>query len=498
MHDEPPDRTLFEFLPYTVEALKDVLKDADAGHLDYLRDYFQYYTDAGHSLTIVVESHYTDRDYLEDYAAYYVRCFEDKYKKTCRRLHFFRGHLEEKDFLPSLEPDTEVPSTEAINEQYLGFLVVRPLPHACIGRTCLKTYECEGRRYYPVKRRCEAHLLGHTFSVDSLPFQQQDAVAAACATSALWSALQGTATLFQHKIYSPVEITTIAAKQSPGLERTFPNRGLDPPQMANAVRAAGLEPEVVGVSRKQTLQATAYAYLHEAKIPLIMNAALFDTSFSDGPRPFDGDWDTGHAVTITGYSLGRPSAEPYPDTDTLLRSSRIDKLYVHDDGIGPFARMGLDGPDLGVVSFGEKEKSVPFTMNSSWKGLAANAHARTVVFAPDTLIIPVYHKIRVDLDAILYEVFFLDEHDLKRSDDSADHELEWEVFLTTQSKFKSELRRTRKFDLKTRIRLLKKSFPRFLWRAIAYCGNDPRYGLVFDATDVAESPQLLLEILTYS
>lgn len=38
--------------------------------------------------TVVIEYEYIERSFLEDYAAYYSRCFH-KYPKTCSRLHFF-------------------------------------------------------------------------------------------------------------------------------------------------------------------------------------------------------------------------------------------------------------------------------------------------------------------------------------------------------------------------------------------------------------------------
>ncbi len=54
-------------------------------HLTYFDEYFGKLK----AKTIVVESPYTDGDYLDDYAAYYVRCL-GKYKSRCARFHFFK------------------------------------------------------------------------------------------------------------------------------------------------------------------------------------------------------------------------------------------------------------------------------------------------------------------------------------------------------------------------------------------------------------------------
>jgi hypothetical protein len=62
-------------------------------HPGYLDGYFQHMDVS----TVLVERFYVDRDYLEDFAAYYVRCFEP-YRRHCSRLHFFCSVFDERDF----------------------------------------------------------------------------------------------------------------------------------------------------------------------------------------------------------------------------------------------------------------------------------------------------------------------------------------------------------------------------------------------------------------
>lgn len=455
-------------------------------HLIYFEEYFKYFLAKG-EVTIVTERKYTDRDYLEDFAAYYVRCFGDKYPAICARLHFFQGKLGEEHFRSAT-------TGEDLNNRYLGFIVVRPLPHACIGRTCLKTYNHDGHRYYPVTRPCKAHLLGFELAVDSLPFQQQDKAAAACATSAIWSALQGTAMLFQHRVYSPVEITRIATSQFPGLRRAFPNKGLNPTQMCAAVREAGLEPEMIGVESEPSLQSTAYAYLR-ARIPILLNVALFD--FSDGmvPEPYNRDWNLGHAVAITGYSLGRCQTTPLPESGTLLRATRIDKLYVHDDQLGPFARLEFGGP-TGLVKFDGEERELGFSLRSFWPG--RGGQLGDVCFAPWTLVIPVYHKIRVDFDTILQSVIRYEGKLRKKSNlDLPALGVEWDIRLTTAAEFKADIRSQELVNDEVKWAVLSKPYPRFLWIASACFQTSPMIDLIFDATDVPVSSSLLIDELVH-
>lgn len=496
---DPIDRSLpIQFFAFSFDRLLDILGAAGESpplsasqklHLVYLKEYFGYFEKKS-KITIAVEWKYTDRDFLEDYAAYYVRCFQQKYDSTCVRMHFFQAELSESCFRSMLSTGGVGDAEEAVRSSYLGFIVVKPLPHRFIGRTCLRTYDGDGRRHFPVRRVYDANLCGVPLKVETLAFQEQDAVASACATSALWSALQGTAKLFQHKVYSPVEITRIATDQFPGLRRAFPNHGLNPLQMAAAIRMAGLEPEVIGVERKSTLQGTAYAYL-QARIPLLLNAAMFDISAADTPFPFRRDPATGHAIVVVGYSLGYPNVSPYPGTDTLLRSSRIDKLYVHDDQVGPFARMGLDGPAIDA-SFQGRDFKVEFTLTSSWPGECKRIG--TVVFAPEALIIPVYHKIRIGYDTILANVLYNDEKIRKEWSLN----IEWDVFLTRQSDFKADIRTSVDLSEELRWQLLARPFPRFLWRAIGFEGTKRRVEFIYDATDVDQSDSLLQEVIEYT
>jgi hypothetical protein len=92
-------------------------------HLDYFEGYFG---DIG-AKSIVVEHQYVDRDFLEDYSAYYVRCFQD-YSRYCRRLHFFRCELTAESFSKTLGGNANGVSVEELHREYLGFVVVKPLP----------------------------------------------------------------------------------------------------------------------------------------------------------------------------------------------------------------------------------------------------------------------------------------------------------------------------------------------------------------------------------
>lgn len=463
----------YQVVPYSPASLLTCLADAslaDQGevkcklHLRYFTDYFAELS----ARTIVVEPGYVDHDYLEDYAAYYVRCFEP-YKRTTTRLHFFCRDFSEGDFRSVLTDADSALTAADLQAAYLGFVIVKPLPQTIIGRTCLTTYPNDrGRRFFPILRDYEANLLGIPLTIRSLAYQEQDTVVAACATSALWSCFQGTGKLFQHAIPSPVEITKSATRHVPdnlpaNSARALPNSGLTATQMAIAIRDVGLEPYVLAVRSAYLLNGALYAYLR-CRVPLILVIHLYDVV--SGTETLLG----AHAVAVTGFSMGRPDPDPRSPTDFLLRATRIDKIYAHDDQVGPFARM-------------VHARSTHDYLATSWQG-------RGVVEArPWFLLLPLYHKIRIPFEVIHDAILELDVF----LDPARPHlyptlpRIEWDIFLTTVSQFKSDILCTLRPLLGAGIeRTLVANLPRFIWRVTARCGDDCHLEFLFDATGIAQ------------
>ncbi len=174
--------------------------------------------------TVVVEHRYVDRDYLADYSSYYASCFDD-FGPRCKRLHFFSSTFIEDELRGWITaPRDDVDA--GLQGAYLGFVVVRPLPEALIGRTVLATYQQQANRTY-AKRKYKVSLFGIDLTIDSLAYQQQDNVVAACATVALWTAFHKTSKVFEHPLLRPAD-TTATASRVQGSGRAMPSHGLRP------------------------------------------------------------------------------------------------------------------------------------------------------------------------------------------------------------------------------------------------------------------------------
>lgn len=450
-------------------------------HTEYFKEYFSSTGVNAH--TIVVENDYVDRDFLDDFAGYYVRCFQE-YRHTCSRLHFFDFDFSEAEFTEAIS-GKGVLTDAKLQEGYLGFVVVKPLPQTIIGRTCLKTYSPDaGRRVFPFIRKYDANLFGIPLHVEqTLAFQEQDSVVAACASSALWSAFHATGIMFHHRIPSPVEITNSATKYLPLETRTFPNQGLSALQMSYAIREVGLEPVYFDTKHEATLKSLIYGYL-KGGLPVVMGVELWDVSDQANPTHKDEDY---HAVTITGYSLPTAAVPvPDPDTGTLFTASGINELYAHDDQVGPFARMLFDGITIPVCANGQINNL--FSLHTSWRG--RNTQIGSIRAVPYMLLVPVYHKIRIPLGAVKRIVGAFDtllQGAQQQGAFALGGQLHWSVYLTTINETKKSIRSSKILLDKVRVDLLCANSPRFIWRASCALGGTTVLDLLFDATDIEQS-----------
>lgn len=91
-----------EVCDYSIETLRRLISEKSKSNEDVIGSklhhyYFEGYCDFIGVKTIVVENNYIDHDYLEDFSAYYVRCFST-YQRVCTRLHFFGVQFSQADF----------------------------------------------------------------------------------------------------------------------------------------------------------------------------------------------------------------------------------------------------------------------------------------------------------------------------------------------------------------------------------------------------------------
>ncbi|MCR4340007.1 MAG: hypothetical protein NUW01_08985 [Gemmatimonadaceae bacterium] len=289
--------------------------------------------------TIVHESHYIDKDYIEDLALFYGRSLRN-YPNYCQRLHFFADAITEEEWRAynSQTGDKRAETEKRLQKSYLGFSVIRPLPGSPVGRTVLRTFgpttKDAKRREFGAIRKYRVHIGGFSLAVWGLAFQQQDRGVSACATTALWCALQKVAPMEEVGVVSPAAITESASKYLLAGGRALPSEGLTIHQVCEATRAAGLSPLVIRSVAPEHERAQLLGYLSSGFAPVL---ALQPLTAEDG-----------HAVCCVGLKLGAITPPSDPNEHFCDGQNAVHGLYIHDDRLGPYASAELFPHTLSV------------------------------------------------------------------------------------------------------------------------------------------------------
>lgn len=473
--------------------------------------------------TLVIEYEYIDRHYMEDYAEYYSRCFPRRSRK-CLRLHFFStefGHAEFRDVLVRKECASENSDAartrltwKKLQDSYKGFCTIRPLPESYLGRVNLSVFpEINGslpdRKV--ITKPCKISLFGRPLVVNAIGLREQDEAVSACATSAVWALLSGYGFLSPQQMPSLSRITKIAGIEGPGSRRIFPNTGLNSVQMSKCLQHFGLEPDFFDIrpdraNENETPRGVAAlckiadAYL-PADIPFLVGGRLYkNRSTDDSP---DLEYVGDHIVCVLGFfksDTERKDAFPSA-SDRLDDSSFISEIYVHDDRYGQYLR--LETKNAFFDPHGNGPEVIPLNIDRP-KGLGISENADEF-FEPTSIVLGLYHKIRLDFSAIheVLDMFvgFLTERRESLKDDQARlikmlinavRSSRWSIQLRKSVEFKEDLTSNEKKSMlssfgSTVFDVMTASFPRFVWVCTMYDeGRAPQMHMLFDATEIGQ------------
>jgi len=455
--------------------------------LSYIRQkqqivYFDNYINKVFKNKIIVfiyENEYIDKQYLKDYETYYASCFQN-YKKVCSRVHFFELEKDTDDYLLEFKKLLDNKSSLIKKENYIGHIVIRPIPKTFFAKICIKSFINSTDRLgkFLLKKSCKVSLFGIELSTDSIAFQEQDRILSACATTSLWT--------FYHAsqqwcgdLPSDSEITKSAYSDDNGYGREFPTNGLSTEMICRSLSKYNYASEYFDFSKQKNLNLLKeYIFTYcSSGYPLILGINV-KRKKSNGKYKNLGL----HAITIIGYSM----TQDFQNSKSTAHN--INALYVHDDRFGPYLKIDLTN-DKFVVTLDENNTLSPINTDDE-------------IYEPDVLILGLYHKIRVPYIKIKDSCIGLIElvSDYLKEKDANDpakllEQFQWDIQLKENNQIKSDIRNSTIIENKEYY--LTKSLPKYLWYSIAYFEGTAVFGMLFDATDI-EHGDIFLEFIPLS
>ncbi|MDI9363418.1 MAG: hypothetical protein QM541_00605 [Flavobacterium sp.] len=444
----------------------------------------------------LLEKEYISIDYITDYSAYYSKCFKN-YGNKCVRIHLFSFQAyNTEDFKKELTKNllaenNAKDSSEFWKKNYLGFIVIRPIPKFFIGYSILNHYDAlnipikaggEIRHYWGVKRY-KITVLGKSVTLDSLAFMSQDSNVGACATIAIWTMLQRAVENYFVCLKSPYEITKDAGLTKYDGNRIFPNSGLDPVSICTAITKNNLATEIryfanvkVG-SRNEYLKGYINAY-SKISLPIILGIEL-----EKGGATFR------HAVAVCGHTEIEinekvksnieipkyllPSVIAGSEKKLIVKSRNINKVYAHDDQIGPFSKF----------TFRDKDKITTY-----WNTNEGYKKCRVIA-----LIVTVFEKIRIPFEEIESRCINLDKFFKRYFEDAFQSQIEWDIKLQYGSDFKEEIKKsayegyTDEEKQATQLQILSKPLPKYLWIISLFVNKIKVFDFIFDASGLRKT-----------
>ncbi len=333
--------------------------------------------------SVAVESHYIDRDFIEDYSVFYSKNL-DHIPNYCRRVHFFRleanqaeGELRRIRLIRN-QAEFQAASQRFAQDQYLGFSVIKPLPGCPVGRTVLRCFRRDSkpgfRRDFGCACDYQIHLMGIPLQVSGLAFQQQDLGVSACATTALWSALQRARELEAGTPATPAHITMRASQYALPFGRSMPSEGLSLDQMCQAVQSLGYAPNLFRAEKYEVSRWILFAAVRSGISPVLILAK----------------GKVAHAVAVAGMKLRWRHSVDDPKNINDELAADLSAVYVHDDRFGPYMRAEIED-HAGFLDLRLRSDS------QSWDESWHLSH----------ILVPMHHKVRLSLGQLRSTAFWL-------------------------------------------------------------------------------------------
>jgi hypothetical protein len=304
---------------------------------------------ANSARSIFVELRYIDADFRSEHARFYGTMLR-RYPTVCHRLHFFAEEMKDWRQIEHVDDDA-----------YLGYSVIRPLPHTPVGRTMIRPPP-RLRDAVLCVAESRAHLFGRELKVEAMPFMSQDGVYLRCAHACMWMQLHH-AYLSRSDVprLLPADVRDAALGGEVG-GRQLPHDGLSESQVLDALTklgftAAPMRPDWTrrpGDANDLRTPGVLARYINSQMPPMVHTAD--------------------HAWLAVGYYY---DGEPGDGTA---------RFVFHDDTLGPYLdpleQPGLEHLDIGLQRrLASEDAAVPDRVKP-WLRVVAPLPSKLYLTAP--------------------------------------------------------------------------------------------------------------------
>ncbi len=401
--------------------------------------------------TVVTEEAYVDKDYQDEYSAFYCRAFKF-YGSRCVRLHFFSCDI----------PADDICDLGKFAKAYLGYTVIRPTDLQRVGRTVLLPSITDSHhQFVHCCTKCTTHILGEELTVTGMPFIQQDTQVGACAQASLWMLSRYMSLKFGYREYLPSEINQLA-KANIAVGRPLPaERGLNSWQMLDALKGMGIAAllytrTALGdcsphIENAFPVDPNASQKEKDAQLYLQTTVKLADIAYryvESGLPVIVGT--NNHALVAIGHTYESQG----PASVTI---QRIPAFYVNNDNTGPYREMPILTISATDYSFCEVVSIIPVLPHEvTLRGEEAEAMARVCI--DQLLDSPVPNS-----PTLNYRDFISQSNPALAGTLSV---LEYRTFLQASVEFQASLRRDMaagKFNADVGMELLSLDYPKYIW-----------------------------------
>ncbi len=405
------DRLYEVAVDYSIKSISEAYKDKINSFLNVFRK----------NLYCYIEFPYVDYMYRDSYYLYYSSKHLS-YKRDCIRVSFFETEIRSAYFFDKSK-------TAELQNSFLGYVIVRPISYAPIGRSLFSPRALIENDFIIDKTNVHCSVNGHNLSVSGFPHASQNTETMSCAETSIWIVAEYFSKKYQdYKKILPSDIQYWLSDVS--YERSIPTHGLTALQISYLLKKMGFGTRIYSDNNSENFR-KIFNYYVESGIPVI--AAVQNENIS-------------HAVVYIGHeninldvNIIKTTKEEKFHRFRFIDTAEIPKKYVAmDDNYPPYRPVSFESP----TAYYSDEKFKPAKISQ--------------------FIVPLYPKIYLEASEArrLTLLILSDEkYGYKYSNSS----IPWlRFFLTSSKSFKNKLLEN-SMDLRLRKILLSTAMPKFIW-----------------------------------